>query len=146
MRFRCWQYWFCYRSGQVVPYQGPRLGQNTLSWPGSFSFSTTFTQPIRKLLPRLGEHKLYSVTKNWDPSSLQTNFSTQFRWRHQIHRRVEVKELEKGGGIFMTTVIWYGPWDTCSSPFQSLSELFRLLSWQPSTVMALVGVSFRVLI
>lgn len=34
------------------------------------------------------------------PSS-QINFSTQFGWRHQIHRRVEVKgtELERVGGM-----------------------------------------------
>ena len=43
--------------------------------------------------------KLYSITKNRDPSSLQINFSIQFRWRYQIHRRVEVKELERVGGI-----------------------------------------------
>ena len=38
-----------------------------------------------------------------EPSS-QVNFSTQYGWRKQIHRRVEVegKDLERMGGIFMT--------------------------------------------
>ena len=47
-------------------------------------------------------------------SSSQTNFSTQFVWRHQIYRRVEGKEkdLKRVGGIFMNyprTGVWFGP-------------------------------------
>lgn len=146
VRLRCWQYWFCYQSGQVVPCQGPRLGQNTLSWPGSFSFSTRFAQPIRKLMPRPGEHKLYSVTKNRDPSSLQINFSTQLRWRHQIQRRVEVKERNgKGRRNFHdnSDLVW--TWDARQLSFSVLVWAFPLVVMATINCQALVGVSFSML-
>lgn len=86
--------------------------------------------------------------EKWEPRS-QINFSTKFGWRHQIYRRVKVKrrELKKVGGILMTspaTGMW--TWSSCSSSFQSLYGFFRLLSWQISTVTAVVNVSFNMLI
>ena len=51
------------------------------------------------------------MMENWEPG-MQINFSTQFRQRHQIYRRVEVKvrDLERVGGIFMSyrrTGVWF---------------------------------------
>ena len=98
---------------------------------------------------RLEQHKLYSTGKEWRilNVSSQSNFSTQFWRRCQIYRTVKVKgrELKRVGGIFMNYlrtggVVWTQ--NCCSSPFQSFYGLFLLLSWQLSTVMVLVGVSF----
>lgn len=77
---------------------------------------------------RMGKHE----------PSLQTNFTTQFRQRCQICKRTEVKRrdlesvrdihyLSENRGVVQT-------WNWWNSLFQSLYELFQLLSWQLSTV------------
>lgn len=80
------------------------------------SFSDQIRAPVTKLMLRLKTVRaLFSgQRKKKQEPSLQINFSTQFGWRHQLYRRVEVKgrELERVGGIFTTdprTGVWFGP-------------------------------------
>ena len=69
--------------------------------------------------------------------SSQINFSTLFRWRHHINRRVEVKarELERVGGILTTSLrkgVWFGP--------RTDATILLVLVWDfPIVVMATVN-------
>ena len=109
--------------------------------------------PITKPMLRLEQHKLYSMAKEWRSGNLACKLTSQpsLGWRHQIHRRVEIKgrELERVGGTFMTchenreqrTEVWFGP-------RTDATLLFRPCMGFPVVVMAavnclmLLGVSF----
>ena len=52
-----------------------------------------FPQPISKLMVRLVEHKLCSVTKEWKSGDLVCKSTSQPDW---VYRRVEVKGRESG--------------------------------------------------
>ena len=65
--------------------------------------------------------KLYTITKNRDPNSLQINFSIQIRWRYQIHRRVEVKNWKE----------WeeYSWQEWCGVDLELMQLSFSVLVW-----------------
>ena len=60
---------------------------------GEVLFPLRFPQPISKLMVRLVEHKLCSVTKEWKSADLVCKSTSQPNW---VYRRVEVKGRESG--------------------------------------------------
>ena len=74
-------------------------------------------QPITKLVLRLVQHKLYSMTKEWRSENIVHKSTSQLSsGEDTIHKRVKVKgrELERVGGIFTSnnrSVAWC-PFDT----------------------------------
>ena len=95
---------YCYRIGQLDPYQGPSPGRDPLSRPGRFFFLFFSIFANSKTDAETGTAQtLFNGQRmeKQEPSSQINFFLTQLEQRHQIYRRVKVKgrELERGEGI-----------------------------------------------
>ena len=68
------------------------------------SYSNQIHILTRKPILRLEHHKLYLIAKGWRSRNLVCKSTTQFGWRHQIYRSVEVnrRKLETVGRTFTT--------------------------------------------
>lgn len=85
----------CYRIGQLDPRQSPSLGRD------GGSFSNRIRLANNKTDAETGTARaLFNGQKNGEAGTLFTNhsFSTQFRRRHQIYRRIAVKGKGVCGG------------------------------------------------
>ena len=74
-------------------YMCSEAGQAKIGAAIAESFSLRFPQQISKLMVRLVEHKLCSVTKEWKSGDLVCKSTSQPNW---VYRRVEVKGRESG--------------------------------------------------
>lgn len=137
-------YWtYCYQIGLVdrtctgvlAQPKAPHLGQR-----GSFPYQICIASNETDAETGIAQ-ALFSGQRmeRREPSS-QINFSIQFRWRHQISRRVKVKgrDLERVGGIVMSyprTGVWFWPGTSAALLFSPCKGLSRCchgncqLSW-----------------